>query len=197
MPRPRQRHQLRVIAGSARGRRLAVPPGFDIRPTKERVREAVFSALDARGVLVDATVLDLYAGTGALAIEALSRGAASAVLVDRDATATATIEQNLATTGFDRVARVERRAVEAALAREPLEAPFDLVCCDPPYELDAHAVGAALAPLATGAWLAPDAIVVVERGRDADADALAAHLTGLTVTWNRTFGDTLVLFLQR
>ena len=80
----RRTRGLRVIAGTARGRRLVAPPGAAVRPTKDIAREAVFSALDARGAVGDAQVLDLYAGTGALAIEALSRGAAHAVLVERD-----------------------------------------------------------------------------------------------------------------
>ncbi len=75
---------LRVIAGTARGRKLVAPPGDRVRPTKDMVREAMFSALDARGALVDASVLDLFAGTGALGIEALSRGAARAVFVERE-----------------------------------------------------------------------------------------------------------------
>src|SRR5882762_5905261 len=92
MSRPRG---LRVIAGSARGRRLIAPEGESVRPTKDIAREAMFSALDARGALDGAAVLDLYAGTGALAIEALSRGAAAAVLVERDRAALAAIEANL------------------------------------------------------------------------------------------------------
>src|SRR3954469_11678765 len=133
MARP---HGIRVIAGSARGRRLATSQGDDVRPTKGRVREAVFSALDARGALVDASVLDLYAGTGALAIEALSRGAQSAVLVERDRNVAATARLNLETTGFARAGRVEVRDVVAFTKRPPPEAPFDIVFCDPPYDLD-------------------------------------------------------------
>src|SRR5919197_5160306 len=91
---------VRVIAGTARGRRLSVPPGNEVRPTKDRVSESVFSALDARDVIADALVLDLYAGTGALAIEALSRGAARAVLVERSRSAAATARLNLDVAGF-------------------------------------------------------------------------------------------------
>src|SRR5690348_227426 len=104
---PARSPHLRVIAGSARGRRLVAPAGFDVRPTKDRVREAMFSALDARGALVDSGVLDLYAGSGALGIEALSRGAAHAVFVERDPAAVAAITANLATTGYEGTARVD------------------------------------------------------------------------------------------
>jgi 16S rRNA (guanine966-N2)-methyltransferase len=183
---------LRVIAGSARGRRLEVPLGDEVRPTKDRVREALFSALDSRGAILDATVLDLYAGTGALAIEALSRGAARAVLVERSRVAAATARLNVETTGFASVGRVETRDVSTFLAAPPPEAPFDLVFCDPPYDADDDALAIALDALASGAWLGPDAFVVVERAQRANVVPPA----GLSVTWERRFGDTLVVFLQ-
>jgi 16S rRNA (guanine966-N2)-methyltransferase len=183
---------LRVIAGSARGRRLSVPAGDDVRPTKDRVREAMFSALDARDAIVDANVLDLYAGTGALAIEALSRGAARAVLVERSHVAAATTRLNVDTTGFASVARVETRDVSTFLAALPIEAPFGLVLCDPPYDVSDEQLEAVLARLATPEWLTPDAIVVVERAHRANVTAP----TGLRVSWERRFGDTLVWFFQ-
>ena len=129
---------VRVIAGSARGRRLAVPAGDDVRPTKDMVREAVFSALRrARRDRRTRSVLDLYAGTGALGIEALSRGAARAVLVERDG---ARVGVDRARTsrrvGFaDRGAgRARRRRPASSPRRAPREAPFDLVFADPPYD---------------------------------------------------------------
>jgi 16S rRNA (guanine966-N2)-methyltransferase len=183
---------LRVIAGSARGRRLAVPVGDEVRPTKDRVREAVFSALDARGAIEDATVLDLYAGTGALAIEALSRGAARAVLVEQSRAIAATARLNVDVTGFAGVARVETRDVRTFLAAPPPEAPFDLVCCDPPYQMDDETLAGVLRSFATSEWLAPDAIVVVERAPRASLQVP----DGLRMTWDRRFGDTLVWFLQ-
>ena len=141
-----KRRGVRVIAGSARGRRLVVPEGTDVRPTKDMVREAVFSALGARGALVDAQVLDLYAGSGALGIEALSRGARDATFVDSDAAAARAVRENLDRVGSDR-ARVFRADVlsflrGAARHRES----WDLVLCDPPYRL-AHRLGPALGPL--------------------------------------------------
>jgi 16S rRNA (guanine966-N2)-methyltransferase len=183
---------LRVIAGSARGRRLEVPAGDDVRPTKDMVREAVFSALAARGFIVDATVLDLFAGSGALGIEALSRGAARAVFVERDRTAVAVIERNLATLGFDDAARVARGDAAGFVAGPaPREAPFDLVFADPPYDTTDDAVAVLVGAVASAGWRAPSAVVVVER----PATATVTAPPELPATWARTFGDTLVTFL--
>jgi 16S rRNA (guanine966-N2)-methyltransferase len=118
---------VRVVAGSFKGRRLAAPRGTRTRPTADRVREALFSMLADVG---GARVLDLYAGSGALGIEALSRGADSAVFVERDARAVAAIERNLAAVGVE--ATVSRQDVLRFLAGA--DGPFDLVFCDPPYD---------------------------------------------------------------
>jgi 16S rRNA (guanine966-N2)-methyltransferase len=182
--------RLRVIAGSAGGRRLVAPAGTAARPTTDRVKESVFGALgDAR--IEGAVVLDLYAGSGALAIEALSRGAATAVLVDRELAAIDAVARNLDSTGFATRARVQRGTAEAFLRRPPpAEAPFDLVFLDPPYEQPAAELDAVLAALARPGWLAPAATVVVERGAR-DADHLAWPGRWAT-TWERSYGDTLV-----
>jgi 16S rRNA (guanine966-N2)-methyltransferase len=119
---------VRVIAGAFKGRTLHAPPGQGTRPTADRVREAIFSML---GTLDGARVLDLFAGSGALAIEALSRGAAEAVLVERDPRAVAAIERNLEPLGA--TATVTRSDVLAYL-RGAAEGPFDLVFADPPYD---------------------------------------------------------------
>jgi 16S rRNA (guanine966-N2)-methyltransferase len=182
-----------VVAGALRGRRLVAPPGDAVRPTKDVVKEAVFSALDARGVIRDATVLDLYSGTGSLAIEALSRGATRAVLVERDRAALAALEQNVAQ--LDLVGRVSvvRLAVDRFLAgRPPAPAPFDLVLADPPYDTSDDAVGAMVRALAGPGWLAPGAVVAVER----PARAGIAAPEGFRACWERTFGDTLVFFVD-
>ena len=179
--------RLRVVAGSAGGLQLVAPPGNDLRPTQDRVKEAVFSALGDR--VDDASVLDLYAGTGALAIEALSRGAATAVLVERDPAALDAIVRNLATTRFADRARIERRAVAAVLAGRLLPgAPFDLVFLDPPYDRPDEEVRAVLARLVQGGWLADDATVVVERA----AGSTPPVVDGLVNSWERAYGDTLV-----
>ena len=188
-PRPR----LRVIAGSLRGRRLVAPVGESVRPTKDIVREAVFSALVARDAVADAAVLDLYAGTGALGVEALSRGAARAVFVERDAAALAAITQNVEQLGLGPRARIARLDVARFLAGPPPpEAPFGLVLADPPYDTSAGDVGALLRALAAPGWLTDDAIVTVERPTRAGSDLP----DGFQARWERTFGDTLVFFVD-
>ena len=185
--------RLRVIAGSMRGRRLVSPAGDHVRPTKDFVREAVFSALDARGAIVDADVLDLYAGTGALAIEALSRGATRALLVERDRAALDAIDQNLDHLALGDRARVQRADVAAVVAGPPpREAPFHLVIADPPYDTEDAAITGLLAALTAPGWLAPDAMIVVER----PAHAEIGVPDGLRACWERTFGDTLVFFVD-
>jgi 16S rRNA (guanine966-N2)-methyltransferase len=183
---------VRVIAGSARGRRLVVPEGTDVRPTKDMVREAVFSALAARGALVHAEVLDLYAGSGALGIEALSRGAAGCVFVERDRTAAAVIAENLATLAFTDVARVVRGDARAFLASAPRAGPFDLVFADPPYSAPEDEVAASLGALAGAGLVAADGRVVLERPTGSEITPPPE----LRATWERTFGDTLVVFLE-
>jgi 16S rRNA (guanine966-N2)-methyltransferase len=132
---------MRVVGGTARGRRLVAPAGDTTRPTSDRVREAMFNALWSRGVLDGARVVDLFAGSGALGIEALSRGAAHATFVDRDAAARRAIAANLATTGLADRATVVRQPVERFLAERARaeETPFDLAFCDPPYAFDGWA----------------------------------------------------------
>ncbi len=204
MSKPRSARGLRVIAGSARGRRLVAPAGDQVRPTKDIAREAMFSALDARGALDDAIVLDLYAGTAALAIEALSRGAAAAVLVERDRAALEAIRTNLQVLPanpsadpstnpstrprVDVVARDVGRFLAAGL---PPDAPFDLVFVDPPYDTADEDVTEVLASLMVPGWLAPGAIVTVERPVRHPVVVPA----GLSTGWERTFGDTLLSFV--
>lgn len=174
---------MRVIAGSLRGRRFGAPPGGATRPTPERVREALFSALGDIGGLV---VLDLFAGSGALAIEALSRGAARAELVERDRRAASVIAANLTLLGLgDRahlVAGDASRALEQAAARGAL---YDLVFIDPPYRR-AEQLGPELAERLP-ALLAPDGRVVCESDRRAPLE-----LDGLTLGFERRYGDTLL-----
>jgi 16S rRNA (guanine966-N2)-methyltransferase len=181
---------LRVIAGSAGGRRLVAPKG-SARPTTDRLKEALFATLGAR--VVDATVLDLYAGSGSLAVEALSRGALRAVLVDRDAAAEAAVRANLRTAGFEDSARFQRSTVSAFLARPAPEAPFDLVFLDPPYDAAADDVSAVLARLAIGQHVASSATVVVERPKSGEALALP---DGWGSERERVYGDTLLVVVH-
>ncbi|MER5645745.1 16S rRNA (guanine(966)-N(2))-methyltransferase RsmD [Streptosporangium sp. NPDC002524] len=164
----------RVIAGSAGGRRLAVPPGRGTRPTSDRAREGIFSTVGSLiGPLEGCRVLDLYAGSGALGLEALSRGAEHALLVESDAKAIRTIRQNITSLGLpgaevaaDRVERLLARGPGGtgdARAAEAAGRPYDLVLADPPYALGAEEVDAVLGLLRDRGWLAEDALVAVER----------------------------------
>jgi 16S rRNA (guanine966-N2)-methyltransferase len=174
---------IRVVAGRFGGRRLAAPPGASTRPTSDRVREALFSTL---GDVGGARVLDLFAGSGALAIEALSRGAASALLVERDARAAAVARANLEALGIGPdEARVLRAPARAALrsARERGDA-YDLVFLDPPYR-DAPGLGGELAE-ALRPLLSPGARVVAESDRRAPLEL------PLTLAHERRYGDTLI-----
>lgn len=181
---------VRVIAGEAKGRRLATPEGSGTRPITDRVKESLFGML--MPWLHDASVLDLYAGSGAMAIEALSRGAGRAVLVERDPEAAAIIEANLRTVGFEADAEVRKVDAHALLAAGPGpsdHAPYDLVFVDPPYAMATAEVEADLEALASG-WVETDALVVVRRHRDAGEPSPPA---GFEFTRARTYGDTLVL----
>jgi 16S rRNA (guanine966-N2)-methyltransferase len=154
----------RIVAGVARGRRLAVPAGRGTRPTSDRAREGLFGTLTAlRGTLAGARVLDLYAGSGAIGLEALSRGADHVLLVESDPAAARVIRANLAAVGLPG-ARVVTGQVSRALAGGPGTAePFDVVVADPPYAVANDEVTRMLIALASAGWLAPAAIVAVER----------------------------------
>lgn len=123
------------MAGTAKGRRLQAPGGLGVRPTGDKVREAIFDVLGSLGGVSDMKVADLFAGTGALGIEALSRGAAHATLVDEDRTAVDTMRINLVTTGLYARATVVQADVPSWVQRNP-DASFDLVFADPPYDFD-------------------------------------------------------------
>jgi 16S rRNA (guanine966-N2)-methyltransferase len=183
--------RLRVVAGTAGGLRLESPVGKDTRPTAERVREAVFGSLGR--AVVGVSVLDLYAGTGAMAIEALSRGAARAVLVERHRGEAAVCRRNLEHTGFVACSRVVEGDVGRFLDRPPPpEAPFGLVCCDPPYDTADEVVDSVVAVLAGPGWLVPGARVVLER----PAGSAVAPPAGWEHRFARTYGDTLVHLLS-
>jgi 16S rRNA (guanine966-N2)-methyltransferase len=155
----------RVIAGEAGGRRLAVPDGRDTRPTSDRAREGLFATVSSiLGPLAGSRVLDLYAGSGAVGLEALSRGAEHVLLVESGARAARVIRQNIDAIGLPGAAVIAGR-VERVLARgpEPDDGRYDVVFADPPYALADEDVSRMLALLAAGAWLAPGALVIVER----------------------------------
>ncbi|WP_437674740.1 16S rRNA (guanine(966)-N(2))-methyltransferase RsmD [Sorangium sp. So ce131] len=181
---------MRVIAGRLGGRRLAAPRGEGTRPTADRVREALFSSL---GDVTDALVCDLYAGTGALGIEALSRGARRAVFVDSGRPALAALRENLAALGLGEAARVVPLPVERALDLLHDEPPFDLVLLDPPYAALAKAVAAAARLAGPLGLLAPAGRLVLEHARRDPSPEIA----GLTRDAVRTYGDTAVSFYTR
>lgn len=172
---------IRVIAGRFKGRRLAVPAGHATRPTSQRARQALFDTLlhapfAGRALFAGARVLDAFAGSGALGIEALSRGAAEAAFIEADPAARAVLRQNLAALGL-------AAAVFAADATAPPPPPFTatLAFLDPPYARDV--AGRALAALAEAGWLAPGALVCVETGRER-----ALEVAGFTLVDDRAHG---------
>jgi 16S rRNA (guanine966-N2)-methyltransferase len=179
----------RVIAGTARGRRLSVPAGRHTRPTSDRAREGLFGTLltlggDMRGL----RVLDLYAGSGAVGLEALSRGAGHVLFVEADPRAARVIRDNIAAVGLpggelvtDRVDRLLERGPGAGGGR------YDLVVADPPYRMPDAEVTGMLAGLASGGWLAPGAVVAVERATRSGA---VGWPPGYLPDRSRRYGDT-------
>ena len=153
----------RVIAGEAGGRRLAVPGGRDTRPTSDRAREGLFATIASMlGSLDGARVLDLYAGSGAVGLEALSRGAEHVLLVEHGARAARVIRENIEAIGLPGAVLAADR-VERVLARGPGGGRYDVVFADPPYAMPGEDVAAMLGALAGQGWLAPGALVIVER----------------------------------
>lgn len=174
---------MRVTGGVARGLHLRVPGGGKVRPTSDRLRGALFQ-LVGEGVL-EAVVLDLYAGTGSLGVEALSRGASRADFVERDALLCRTIRQNLETTGFSDRGRVYWLEVDRAV--ETLPGPYDLVLLDPPYRL--AGVPSTLNRLSRPGLLTRDAIVVIEHSGRGTLDT---YYRSLRMEGQRRYGDSAV-----
>ncbi|MFI6448143.1 16S rRNA (guanine(966)-N(2))-methyltransferase RsmD [Kitasatospora sp. NPDC050543] len=153
----------RVIAGVAGGRRLAVPPGRGTRPTSDKAREAMFSTLESlRGTLHGARMLDLFGGSGAVGLEALSRGAEHVLLVEADGQAVRVIRENVRIVDLPG-AEVRADRAERVIAGRAPEAPYDLVFLDPPYVVTDDEVREMLITMSAGGWLAADALVTVER----------------------------------
>jgi 16S rRNA (guanine966-N2)-methyltransferase len=178
---------MRIIAGEWRGRPLAAPEGRGTRPTSDRAREGLFSMLVSRlGSFEGLRAADLFAGTGALGLEALSRGARHCTFVDNDRDAAATIRRNLAIFGAESRSDVRAQGVEHA---PPSPEPFDLVFLDPPYRTELAAM--ALGRLADPAWVAPGGLVSVETG-----GALAVP-AAFAVETERRFGKAHIHLLRR
>ena len=179
----------RIISGRAGGLRLQTPPGSGTRPTSDRVREALFSRLEHLDVLAGAAVLDLYAGSGALGLEAASRGATSVVLVESDRRAAAVARRNAEQTGIPGIA-VRAATVEGALATAPVS-PVDVVFIDPPYDLGEDVLERVLTALVDQKWLSDDALVVVERSSRSPEPRWP---DGLEREGERRYGETRVWF---
>lgn len=180
----------RIIGGTAGGRRLQTPKGDATRPTSDRVREALFSSIESwAGTLAGLRVLDLYAGSGAVGLEAWSRGAVAVTLVESDRRTAALVSANVRTLGC-RDAHVVAASVASTLAR-PADAPYDLVFLDPPYPLDDASVAADLQALVAHGWLAPGALVVVERSVRSPEPAWP---DGLEPDRKRAYGETVLWY---
>ena len=187
----------RIIAGSRGGRRIAMPRGDRTRPTTDRVREALFSAIAAwagtaaappEQSLAHLAFCDLYAGSGAVGLEAASRGAHPVLLVERDRRTAQLTKDNAKALGLG--VDVTISPVEQVLQRPPAR-PYDVVFADPPYELDTSAVNAQLQQLVANRWVAPGSLVVVERSRrtpDLTWPEAAAR------RWSRAYGETVLHF---
>jgi 16S rRNA (guanine966-N2)-methyltransferase len=182
----------RIISGLAGGRRIHTPPGDGTRPTSDRVREALFSRLEHLDMVNHANVLDLYAGSGALGLEAASRGAASVLLVESDKAAVAVVRKNIAELGLPGAA-VRADTVERALLSGPVstQTHCDLVLADPPYDVTEEALGDVLTLLVTHGWLGEDALVVVERSARSPEPRWPEGLDG---AGGRRYGDTKMWF---
>ncbi|KOG30260.1 16S rRNA (guanine(966)-N(2))-methyltransferase RsmD [Streptomyces wedmorensis] len=152
----------RVIAGTAGGRRLAVPPGNGTRPTSDRAREGLFSTWEAFHGLAGARVADLYAGSGAVGLEALSRGASHALLVEAEPRAARTVRENIASLGLPGAELRTGKAEQIVTGPAPAD-PYDLVFLDPPYAVGDADLREILLTLRSGGWLSEDALVTVER----------------------------------
>ncbi len=179
-----------MIAGVAKGRRLATPEGRDTRPTADRAREGLFSSVGSLlGSLEGARVADFYAGSGAVGLEALSRGAEHALLVESAPKAARAIRENIAALGLPGAELVVDRA-ERVTAERPAE-PYDLVFADPPYTVPDETVTALLEALRDNGWLAGDALVAVER---ASRGRTLVWPEGYTAERDRRYGDAVFYY---
>jgi 16S rRNA (guanine966-N2)-methyltransferase len=183
----------RIIAGAYGGRRLSAPPGARTRPTSDRVREAVFSTLATLVDLGGARFADLYAGSGAVGLEALSRGAAHVLLVESDPRAARVIRDNVAALRAGAAARLVAGRVAPVVAGAPDGGPYDVVFADPPYAADDAELAALQDALVTNGWLAPAAVVVLERATRTPV----RWVDGVTAERSRRYGETTLWYGRR
>lgn len=185
---------MRIVGGRFRGRAIAAPPGRDTRPTSDRTREALFNILEHASWspgLEGRRVLDLFAGSGALGLEAMSRGAAFALFVETDAAARGAIRDNIEALGLFGTTRIHRRdATDLGAKPAGLGEPFDLVLLDPPYGKGLGEL--AISRLAAGGWTTPDAIIVFECAANENPSA-----AGYAILDERLYGAAKVVFLRQ
>jgi 16S rRNA (guanine966-N2)-methyltransferase len=183
----------RIVAGAFGGRRLAVPVGEETRPTSDRVREALFSTLESLTEIEGCRFADLYAGSGAVGLEAASRGAAHVLLVEAQARAARSIRSNIATLGLDPVCRLVTTRVAAVLATTPDEA-YDVIFADPPYGLPDDELATATAAIVERGWLGPDGVLVLERSTRSGEPAA---IEGVTAERARRYGESTLWYFRR
>lgn len=184
---------MRIVGGQYKGREITAPPGRDTRPTSDRARESLFNILahaDWSPGIAGRRVLDLFAGSGALGLEAMSRGAVFALFVETDSAARGAIRDNIETLGLFGATRIHRRdATDLGVKPAGLGDPFDLVFLDPPY---GKGLGErALAALGEGGWITPRAVIMLEVGAD-EAPGLAAF----EILDERDYGAAKIIFLK-
>jgi 16S rRNA (guanine966-N2)-methyltransferase len=187
----------RIIAGSRRGRRIAMPPGDRTRPTSDRVREALFSAITAwagtaaepaERSLAGLAFCDLYAGSGAVGLEAASRGANPVLFVEHDGRTAQLIKNN--SEALQLAIEIATTSVAQLLRRPPAQS-FDVVFADPPYELETTVVSDQLEQLVNNHWVAPGSLIVVERSRRSPELVWPA---AAAKRWSRAYGETILYF---
>ncbi|MDQ7909121.1 16S rRNA (guanine(966)-N(2))-methyltransferase RsmD [Phytohabitans sp. ZYX-F-186] len=184
----------RIVSGTLGGRRIAAPAGDRTRPTSDRVREALFSTLESMVDLDGARVADLFAGSGAVGLEALSRGASHVLLVESDPRVARVVRQNIAALGVGSAARLVTAKVSAALVDAPEGGGYDVVFADPPYAVPDEEIATVQAALVDGGWLAADAVVVIERATRSGA---LTWVKGITGAHSRRYGETTLWYGRR
>jgi 16S rRNA (guanine966-N2)-methyltransferase len=184
----------RIIGGIYGGRKIATPDGVDTRPTSDRVREALFSSLDAAHLIYGRRFLDLYAGSGAVGLEAASRGADHVMFVESDPRAGKALRSNVMALRATGTATISAGRVESTLSGGPLGNPYDVVFADPPYALGEPSLEAMLQSLIEHKWLAADALVIVERSKRSPEPSWVDGITGERA---RRYGETVLWYGRR
>jgi 16S rRNA (guanine(966)-N(2))-methyltransferase RsmD len=184
----------RIIAGTYGGRRLSTPDGTDTRPTSDRVREALFSSLDAANLLYGHRFLDLYAGSGAVGLEAASRGADHVLLVESDPRAARVLRGNVEALKAAGKVTISAGRVSSTLAGGPIGGAYDVVFADPPYAVEEVEITAMMRDLVQHEWLAPDAVLIIERSKRSPEPH---WVDGITGDRSRRYGETVLWYGRR